>query len=1127
MTEFCSRDLTSIRLKEPSSNLPDVVIASAYLPGDADIPTPELAALAHHCEREGLELIISADTNAHHALWGSRSNNRRGEEFVSFLLSTNLNIINVGSEPTFVTSRAQTIIDLTLASEHASQHISNWHVSNEASCSDHRWIKFNFEMKLKLPDPRRNPRTMDRKRYEHLTAENLRSINPTYATGTVKDIDSHVVNLTQTLIDCFEQTCPLSTPRTGPQNKHQWWGPELERLRRKVRKLFNKAKNSRLDQHWDAYTRARQQYKKRIRTRKTECWRNFCTNIENNNQANRVKSILCSRGEHNLGSLKKPDGKYTKTDSEASELLLKTHFPGCRISDVMEKWEDRWENPPDDTDWDTARKVVTHDKLRWAINSFLPFKAPGLDGVFPGLLRWCDTTLLDHLIKIYRGCLAHQYIPLKWREVKVVFIPKPGKGDYTQPKSHRPISLTSFLLKVLERLIDREIRETALVSHPLHLNQHAYSMGKSTESALHRVVSYIEDNLNHQRSTLATFIDIEGAFDKTNFTSISQALSRHGVDSTISGWIDSMLRYRAIQFTVSEVTRGVVARGCPQGGVLSPLLWNIVVDELIAQLNDQRFLTIGYADDLTILISAPFESITCDQMRLALKIVEQWCAAHNLTVNPSKTEMIMFTNKRSLGNLRLPKLFGTQLTLTKEVKYLGVILDSKLLWNKHLDEKLNKACIIFCQCKRLLGKSWGLSPKITLWLYRTVIRPIITYGAVVWWQRTELSTVINKLQQFQRLPCSAVTGCMRTTPTAALEVALGLPPLDLFIQQEAAMAIIRLKHLGLWHKREGSHSKLWDQLVEYEPLIAAPCDRIPKHHIFTRRYYIQIHGNDRDQSGINEVRIYTDGSKTRSGTGAGVFSQDLNINISLALGQHSSIFQCECVAITYAATTAMSRGIKDYNIRIISDSMAVLKALEGNTMTSGVVLECHQALEQLAIFNGVLLQWIKGHSNSHGNDAADELARRGSATPTSGPTPLLPISFNQIRCWVRQRTCEAHNRRWKNSPGCRQSKLVLNQVTPRLTCRLISLSRPEIKMVVGTITGHLALNRQLFIVNATDSPLCRGCLEAEETAAHVVLECEGVAPQRANIIPDIKSLLEACERPRRLLRFWKELGWLT
>ncbi|CAH2088501.1 unnamed protein product [Euphydryas editha] len=140
-----------------------------------------------------------------------------------------------------------------------------------------------------------------------------------------------------------------------------------------------------------------------------------------------------------------------------------------------------------------------------------------------------------------------------------------------------------------------------------------------------------------------------------------------------------MLRCRAIQFTVNETTRGVVARGCPQGGVLSPLLWNIVIDELITLLNDRKFLTVGYADDLTILISGPSESVVCDRMRAALIVVEQWCTDHDLTVNPAKTELVMFTNKRNLGNLKLPKLFGTGLALTREVKYLGVILDSKLL----------------------------------------------------------------------------------------------------------------------------------------------------------------------------------------------------------------------------------------------------------------------------------------------------------------------------------------------------------------------------------------------------------------------------------------------------------------
>lgn len=156
-----------------------------------------------------------------------------------------------------------------------------------------------------------------------------------------------------------------------------------------------------------------------------------------------------------------------------------------------------------------------------------------------------------------------------------------------------------------------------------------------------------------------------------------------------------------------------------------------------------------------------------------------------------------------------------------------------------------------------------------------------------------------------------------------------------------------------------------------------------------------------------------------TGTGAGVYSLDLNIKMSLPLGKHSSIFQCECVAITHAATAVLSKGIKDCNIRILSDSMAILKALGSNTTNSSLIYECHQALERLASLNGVIFQWIKGHSESHGNDAADELARQGSNAKVAGPTILLPLPFGQLRSWVRQRTRAAHNALWANQTGCR------------------------------------------------------------------------------------------------------------
>jgi hypothetical protein len=75
----------------------------------------------------------------------------------------------------------------------------------------------------------------------------------------------------------------------------------------------------------------------------------------------------------------------------------------------------------------------------------------------------------------------------------------------------------------MEKLVDRHIRDGALKLHPLHRNQHAYQTGKSTETALHHVVTRIESAIEHKETVLAAFLDIQGAFDRTSFEVITQA----------------------------------------------------------------------------------------------------------------------------------------------------------------------------------------------------------------------------------------------------------------------------------------------------------------------------------------------------------------------------------------------------------------------------------------------------------------------------------------------------------------------------------------------------------------------------------------------------------------------------
>jgi hypothetical protein len=141
-------------------------------------------------------------------------------------------------------------------------------------------------------------------------------------------------------------------------------------------------------------------------------------------------------------------------------------------------------------------------------------------------------------------------------------------------------------LKTLERLVDRFLRDEILVSKPLHPNQHAYQAGKSVETALHQLMVRAEKALDQQEVALGVFLDTEGAFNNTSYDTMCMALARHGVDHTIVRWVKATLEGQRAIAMLGSLSRSVaVSRGCPQGGVLSPLLWCLVVDELLARLS--------------------------------------------------------------------------------------------------------------------------------------------------------------------------------------------------------------------------------------------------------------------------------------------------------------------------------------------------------------------------------------------------------------------------------------------------------------------------------------------------------------------------------------------------------------
>ena len=226
-------------------------------------------------------------------------------------------------------------------------------------------------------------------------------------------------------------------------------------------------------------------------------------------------------------------------------------------------------------------------------------------------------------------------------------------------------------------------------------------------------------------------------------------------------------------------------------------------------------------------------------MQNALNMVVKWAVKEGPNISPHKTAIVPFTNRRKIEGLEPLKLHGKDLKMLDEVKYLGVTLDSKLNWNQHLQKIIRKTQTTFALVRRTCSRNWGLRPNMVHWLYTRVIRPSILYGALVWWPKVIQKTTKTQLGRIQRMAYLAITGAIKSTPTAALEVLLNLIPLNLLIMAEVRMALYRLSI--------PNYSKIFNVIIDKD------------------------YWRNKDPVLPKDVLIwFTDGSRTDLGTGSGV-----------------------------------------------------------------------------------------------------------------------------------------------------------------------------------------------------------------------------------------------------------------
>jgi len=164
-----------------------------------------------------------------------------------------------------------------------------------------------------------------------------------------------------------------------------------------------------------------------------------------------------------------------------------------------------------------------------------------------------------------------------------------------------------------------------------------------------------------------------------------------------------------------------------------------------------------------------------------------------------------------------------------------------------------------------------------------------------------------------------------------------------------------------------------------------------------------------------DVTVYTDGSKTEEGTGAGVYSEEMNPKLSIPLGTHTTVFQV--FTIDESARRMVTAELSGKKVLICSDGKSSTDALSSCKFSSALVLQCFRALETPSEKYEVDLTWVPAHSGVLGNELADELAREGSSSKFVGPEPAVGRHAGSIK-----EAANCHRRQWEVLDSCRQAK---------------------------------------------------------------------------------------------------------
>ena len=343
------------------------------------------------------------------------------------------------------------------------------------------------------------------------------------------------------------------------------------------------------------------------------------------------------------------------------------------------------------------------------------------------IFKQCCTIFIPTICDIINTSFSSGVFPnlLKCAIVTPIF----KNGDRKNPSNYRPISILPILSKVLEKAMFKRVTNFISTNSIISNSQFGFTRGKSTQDAIINLTEFLYETLNRRDIAICTFLDFRKAFDVVNHSILLRKLYKYGIRGRVLELFSSYLQNRSQVVRINNTfsTPRTNNIGVPQGSLLGPLLFLLYINDL-PEISDLAHVTL-FADDTTLAFRSNCFSNLFQICNEEIAKFSTWSHSNRLSINQDKSNYMLITTRHQPESRSSVQLDGSSMQIINECKFLGVVIDSELKFNHHIEHIKNK----ISRSVGILYKLKSILPTTTMRsLYYSLIHPYLLYCLSVW-----------------------------------------------------------------------------------------------------------------------------------------------------------------------------------------------------------------------------------------------------------------------------------------------------------------------------------------------------------------------------------------------------------